>query len=980
MGDSRTRIGIGDVEDRTDEDQISLVFSEENGETYLQTDPTDDPEGDTIGTSFEGEWADWRIQVDGGDVTAKVWESGTDEPEDWQLEDSFEEFEGEFFASAGHTDNNRELFVDQIDGGGNSLSGQVVDQSGEPIENSTVEGLGTNHDALNDTVEDAEAEAEQLLDDASDPFPDEWEDDFNLIDEDIFEDDPGDFADEMFNLETDLDDLLGDVGGEYAAVHTEDDWDMNAQRGTWASETLLDMQQVDPDLGEPHLVVDEGEQLVLSKWDATESGGLVSDREDSIDDALPGRTTSGEIVVEQLSMSGETTSTYERQTQPRVETTGSYSLSTKEHEAATLNPSEGIYRIYPEGNEAAAYFLIVGDPEDMVSNIVHDLEDEAGELTDRAQEIQDNIGDGIFERRTTTTDENGEFDLRMQSGVERATVQTYRADGEQLTDITGASFSDLRDVRDHGYNGTFQVGAPERHDVPDEDVTLETFGTEDLPNMDLDDLDEWRQWAEDQRLNETIGDMQSEYDERFDEMENATLESTYEAHKTIIEVNPHAEERYLEDSEFDSVQDADDLDNDELAEETGHMQTAILSIGGIDPPDLDDPLDIEDGELFAEYPVPDGIDEDTLNPEIHWADGSSEELGEDYWSIESGTFGSNTLTVEEFPIDEDDPAGLELRIFGGGEDGIIDDRISAENPAFQGQTPDVRAIDFNTKSPGSSDRVSMTFRTGDNDFEGVTDIEVFDPEGETIDADLRDDDRGAFETNGSGEHYVRATMGADTGDEFVETFSIRALEDPRSDHPTVRTESTSGDEQLALVGEGLRDAEVTVDDDRVGISAITPGDDTPSRLDVKPDSAMDSSVDNIDVRLLEGSDEATLDTSVETVIHFDDLDEDAAIWRGDPGWWRGEPMEVGETERYGEIDDRGDGKAVIRTFTESDGELSMYVNDDPDWGESTKHSIATSVPSIGIPFLPFSTSGAAGAAGGVVALGSGIVVQRRYLT
>ncbi|SDL08702.1 hypothetical protein [Natronorubrum texcoconense] len=950
-GSETTRLGLRD----DDEDlQVNLVQDHGDDATYLRNIDDNDAvdEVKIADESFDNTWVDFRYESTGGEVRAKVWESGTSEPTEWEGEMDAFEIESEFYLSAGSSGDDRTLNLDQVDAGGHSVSGQFVDQNGEPIPNATIEGVGVNYDALNETVDDFEAEAEELLEEAENvELPEEWQE-F----EDEFETGDGLF---------DADEFTADIDGTYPLVNQHDDWG-EGNTNIFSSE-----------VGDPRLQLDADQDVIISLWALEDNNILLP--QGPVSNSHTGGITEGEVVLEEYSAG----SVMEKET---IETESEFVVeralrSDQEVPAIRKDLSPGVYAVYPEGQPEKRYTFTVGDAEDQWNALESDLRDEAGELTDHAQQIRDNLDSGVFERRTTTTDENGEFDLRMQSGVERATVQAYRADGQQLTDITGPSFDDLRDVRDQGYNGTFVVGTPQRTDVPEEDVQLQGFRTDELPHMGIDALEEWRQWAEEQRMDERLDEIRSEYDKRFDEMERGTLEATYEGHKGIIEINPRAEERYLERSDFDEIQDADDLDNDELAEETGHMQTAITGIETIGAPDLDDPLEIDGGELLAEYPIPGGIDEDTLSPEIHWSDGTSEEIADEYWSIESsGTFGtSNTLVIDGFPLEDDDPAAFDIRIMGGGEDSILDDRISGTNPAFQGVVPDVRSVDLNTMSPGDSDRVSMTFRPGDGGFEGVEAVEVFDPDGEQLDVDLRDDEeRASFETNGEGEHYVRAQIESDTGEAFTKTFSIRALESERSDYPTVRAETGTGDELFAIVGDGLRDAEISVDDDRVGISAIVPSGDTPSRLDVKADPAMDRHTNTIDIRVLEGSDERTIDTSVETVLHFDSLDEDAAIWRGGTAWFRGEPMEVGETSRYGEVIERDNGKVVIRTFTEGDGSLEMYVNSDPSWDEGLKHSVATSVPSINFYFLPFTAVGGAIGSLGVTLGMFGIVVRRRW--
>ena len=904
------------------------------------------------------EWLQYRLQFDSGEVKAKIWAAGTEEPDNWQASVQTETIDSKFYLKPGTNDYGHSLTLDQIDAGGHVISGQLVDQNGEPVANATIEGVGVDYAAVeqrleeqandyNATAEELREEADRLLDEAegAGELPEEWQN---------FETAYG--SDDL--LDTDA--WTSNVDGTYPLVHHEDDW------GGGISNVITGSS-----VDDPRIQHDGNGPVVITLWDPSEEGRI----ENQIDGSFLGRTTSGEITIRKLDPGGGFVDTTTYGTEEHWETTNVY--NDKQHHGVKAYLSDGLYQAYPAGQPEKAYTFQVGDAksqwtafETELENRADELDSEADQYADRAQKLTENIDIGEMERRTTTTDENGTFEIRFQTGVERAAIQGYRADGTILTDITGPSFDDLRDATEGGYNGTYVLSPPERFAVPTQDVVLEGFRADELPQHPIEGYTDFVDWKNQQILNETVSELRSEYDQRFSEMNRTRLEGVYQTHRPLIETVPSAEERYLNSSEFGEIQDAADLSKDELATETDLMQQALMGVNEIEP-EVDDPSDlisIEDGELFFEYPLPGGIDTDDLPPpEIHWVNGESERVPDEYWSVESrdGLTRGQQLVIEGYPISTDDPAAFDIRVqaassgsdgvagIGGSDGGLLDDRISAVNPNFAGVVPDVRAIDVSTLSPGASERVSLNLRTGDGgDIGALEGVEVFGPNGSELTAEVTDSDSARFETNGAGEHFVRATYTSNTGDQFVRTFSIRALEEGRDNYATVRAERATGDEFYALAGDGLRDAEIALDNDHVGISAIAHTGDTPARVDVKAGEVLGPQVANLEVRVLEGAGEHTIDSKVETVIHFDSLDEDAIMWRGEPSWVFGQPLERGEAERYGEVLERENGKVVIRTYTEDDGSLSLYVKENPTTGESLKYSVATSIPSVSLWWLP----------------------------
>ncbi|NUC74955.1 PQQ-binding-like beta-propeller repeat protein [Haloterrigena sp. SYSU A558-1] len=823
-----------------------------------------------------------------------------------------------------------------------TVSGVVTTQDGVAVDSATVTATGITEPALDPSdAKSLEEQANDLRDELTNPLPDSWDPNY------------------------DLESHYKDANANYLLVHEAKDWGL----GTTTS--------VDSNVDAPRLQLDSDQQVVLSMWDPTKNGDWIGNQ---VDNSFPGKAVSGTIVIEQKGPTGETIDSMERETTTIATTTGGRITGENKHPGVRAHLSQGVYVAYPEGARERGYTFVVGSPDELANSWESDLKTEAGKLTDRAKRIRSLVNSNELVQATAKTNETGHFTLQLPSNTVSAEVNAMKVDGTTLDAINDPSMQDLREAQSGGYNGTFYLPAPTPTSTnpPTENLSVTVYRSPEVPLSPMEDFADLQQWLRNQQLNETISGLQSEYDKRFEEMNRSVLERTYNSHRSLVETVPGTKDRYLERSDLDSVHDAGDLSDSQLATETNHMQVALSKAGQIEPPDPgEDPITIKDGELHVEYPLPGGVDTDTLQPEIHWSDGEVGQIPEEYWSVEStGAFGlSNELVIDGYPIDSSDPAAFDLRVLGGGSGGFLDDRLSALNPSFSGSIPDVRAVDLNTMAPGDSERVSMTVRPGDDsNYGGLESVEVLGPDGQQLTTDVTGD-KASFETNGAGKHFVRATVTDSTGGQFVHTFQLRALEQGRNDPATVRAETATGNRVFALVGEKLDDAEIRVDGGSLEVDAIAPGGEIPSSIHIKPRAAMEQSATSIDVRVLEGRNEATVDTTVETVIHLDSLADGAVVWRGEPSIW-GQPLADGGT-RYGEVMERdiGDGetKYVIRTYSNSDGSVSLTIDENPGFVATNQHRIAQYIPRPSLPVLSIVSS----LVGSLSVVGVGLFARRR---
>ncbi|ELZ05731.1 hypothetical protein [Natrialba aegyptia] len=667
-------------------------------------------------------------------------------------------------------------------------------------------------------------------------------------------------------------------------------------------------------------------------------------------------------------------------TQPTYKTTTSLSegWGGDEYHAVQTTLQTGVYRVYPEDHPERAYSFTVGSPTDIADSIVNDFEDKIVSLEGQQERISDLLNDERIVRKTVQANETGEFSVDMPSGVEDANVHAMRANGSILQGLEDPSMDDLRDAQLGDYNGSFYLPSPEPNVVspPAQDVDVTVYRSPELPYGDIESFSDLMSFLDEQRLNETVEELRNEYDQRFSEMERSTLERVYDSHRTLVETVPGAERRYLDRSEFEEIQNASDLSEDELSTETNHMQLALAGIGEIDPPDLGDenPIDIGDDGLNLEYPLPDGVNPDSIAPEIHWTDGTVEPIGEEYWSVESGgILGSDTLVIEDLPIDNSDPAAFDVRVQAASDDGVLDDRVSGTNPAFGGSLPEIDAVDFSTLAPGPSERVYVGLDAADGTgYDSLVSAEAWAADGTELNATIDESrDRATFRTDGEGTHTVRLTFETQQGEQIVVSERVRAHEQSRSDPATVRAaDGTLG--TYAVTGERLDSARIESSAGTLRVDVIADDSDGPGELHIKPANAMTGTEHRFEVNVLHGSSEEQVSAQVPVRLHLEGLEEEGALfWRSDDGFG-GDPITWDGSTRYGEVSWQGDGKAVLRTYTTPSGTLDVTTIQSAGYLDRLTHRIARTLTGLPSPLMVFPS----GRFVGLLGL-AGIVRRRR---
>ena len=784
-----------------------------------------------------------------------------------------------------------------------SVTGVVVDQHGEPVpKNTTVELWGVTETALNaSAAETYEEQANDLMDDLENPLPSSWEPNY---------------------------DLDSHQSGEYLLVHESEDWGRNPDTIGGYEVQTFDDEQVD----DPTLNVSEGEGVILSVWDATDSE-LIGN---PVINSFPGTTQQQDIVVEQLSPSDEVvdTQTYESEV---IATTGNR-LNEQEHYGVHTRLPEGIYKAYPEGAPEKGYTFAVGDADQMADRIEQDLRDEKNKLTQRADTIRSMRGNGELVRRTVTTQDDGTFTAEVPSTVVTVQMQAYRVDGQYLQGTTNASMDDIREAANSGHNGTFILPSPnpDRANPPEEGVRVKTIRSPEVPNIPIDSYADLLEWMRNQRLNDTIADLESKYEQRLENVTRAQLERLYNNSRSLVEGYPPALEYYLSESGYEEVPEAGELTDEELRTQIDLMQSAAFQANRID---MGEPAtnveDVNDSvsTISGSFPVPDGVTEENVAVEIVWSNGTVQQMPDEYWSLSGGGVISDaSVDINEYPIESSDAAVANIRVRAANDEGVGEETARIVNPQFSGDVPKLNAIDVSTLRPGVDERVSFQLRAEDGSGYGqIEAVDVYAPDGTVVNTTIRQNGRVSFTPQSQGTHFVRAQYSNTGGDPFVETFSLEAEESSSSQPPTIRARrGPSGTH--ALAGEGLRSARIEENADRLTVSGVIPGDENaPGKVVVEPQSVMQSGADEIEVRVLRGEDRETVRSHMAVEIHTETFEDDTLLWVN------GNAMTQDGTTQYGAVDQRSDNKHVIVTQTNAQGVATVEMTRDPGYVDRARH-------------------------------------------
>lgn len=825
---------------------------------------------------------------------------------------------------------------------GNTVSGTVENQNGDAVKNATVQVWGVDETLVTTEAGQTPEEAiQEEIQAAKNKTPEEWtmqmESDFHLTGTN------GHFASQ---------------DTRYVAVHRLTDWKHSA---------ITDSVKNDPSLQSPILSVDaargETVTLALSVWDPDkfELGNSVS----SVSNDLPGEPVEGQIVVETVVA---TDSVGTIQTTETVRDCGFIGCDWSEI-FVEIELTPGFYRVYPKGNEGAAYFIKVGNP---VEIIVDDLNNELNQLTGQASDVAQDVSSGLFVKKTTTTDASGSFSIDVGPNIKTVAIQAYKAEGIDVSDPSqldyqtiveeyADSFDPSTCTQNSELGSVYLPSAVQTVDPPDSDVTVTVREVSFPSYSNLNSLACKSEERLKQLLNETLTEALSMFQQRLEDIDTGELEKIYNELAALYEQNQELEERVNEllaertgQDTVEVIVNESDATEEQLRDRIASLEEGISQLrseleGSVE-------TEVDNSTISQIYSVDGDINADAVTLLLHYSNGTTETVTTDseYLSVNKRPGLSDQVILEEYPIGETDPATLTTELLVAEEEtgaiGRVRDTI--RNPHFDNEIPTLDSIAVSSLEPGPDEQVSIDIDPEDPTvFDSITDVTVIGPDGEiTTDSVSANGQETGFRTDGAGLYHVKLTFNNTEGDTFVETFRLSAgdFDDARPASVQIRTGSTG---RWLLVGDGLEGGTIDVGENgrQIAISAqIAQGDDAPGSVHVYT-HGIDTGAETVTtVKLTRGSNGDSIQKQLGVVIHTDQLSEDAVLYREDPT----NPLPRDGSNQHGVVDPRSNG-TTIQTYTEGDGTVTVVTNTEP----GTLEEIFYELRLQGVPLPSFATAG-----------------------
>lgn len=814
-----------------------------------------------------------------------------------------------------------------------NVSGRVTDQNGEPCANCTVEIVGVNHSQLSGSAEEKREQAKDILEEASNPFPESWNPDLSI---------------------TGSGGLAQSAGDDYVAVHRPEDWAVNG----WAS-TI--------ELNNPIIRAPAEEQIALSAWKPSGEGGSLT-VENTVDADLHGATVKRNIVVERLDPHGDVVSVDVLSPNSAVKT--GTPLNEKKHTYVTTSLSAGIYRIHPENSESTAYTILVGDEKQLRSTFQTNLENQAGELTQAAKDIKEQFNQGKLTRMTAETNASGYYSADIPSNTKTVGVSAYAVNGGALDGFTDPTPQDMRSwIKNNAYNGSVYFSLePRTYNVPDSnaDISVRKFSS---PPYQL--LDEWSsKWANfrDRLENMTRTGIGSIYSVPLDEWNQTQLENGAENLSRVIDsnneelINAWEERSGQRWDTFMSELEESERTNRELRNDIRDMESVISELRNqmsSEQPDtvVDDPGDGAPSTVTFRQIYDGDFSKDDVVATWHAYDGSTKPIPEQYISVNKRAARGDEVVVSDFPIPEESTGGT-VGVMVVSENGDLGrGRKSVKNPGFDGDVPSIGSIDVSTLRPGPDERVTLETRleTAGVSFDSV---EVFDGTGSTVPASI-ENGKARFTPGSTETHFVRLTFTGAKGNEFVETLRVPVGESSRNYPESVAVKGGRLG-VFALAGDEVDDAEVRISDagSTLDITALVKPDQGTNEIHYYLEQAPPSSKQSITVNVVEGQEIETatnVQRHVGVYIHGRELADNSIVYRKGSGADQSRfPIPASSSTRGGERKTGENGGTVIHSYTSSNGAATFSVNNDPGRLEQIRYKIDVWVTNFDVPLVVMS--------------------------
>lgn len=856
-----------------------------------------------------------------------------------------------------------------VPGIGAKVSGQVTDQNGVPVENATVYTTGWNTD------EDVTLGGRPLEEVLAEPMPDRWREQVEQVDG---------FSESEFNPDGDS------FSGERVFLHSQEDWATDPVPDNYFVSKAVYEGTLPSDVI-PRPAVAPGEKSVFACWEPG-TGTLGSITEDPVDSSIPGMVTTdcgGDIVIERVDPLGNVVAGGKRTVTPEVLYDPSIVTEPrsggKAHYVASVDLSEGVYRVYPEGNSKDAMVYVVapdGDAKKFEENLGNlNALDSCGDasLQWRRQACEELANLKSFEDLTisTTTDENGQYSMTVLESTDTVSITAVKPGDGATTDPTNYTTDTLRTNFETAVTTNFKAaaatsqsprenldanGRDEFRSVCEEmDSVVDDVGTPfvgqtvtGVPNPTAD-VEGYRLVPpkSDTVLQEcaTVNIAEAIADDPFnaipglveDISELTDAEALEQARSVLrlINANDNLREE-VEDRIGGTLPDDPSNLNDPDRARTildgglGEVDNSLGSgYGGGGAPNIgepDDSVDRIDNTLTREWPVA-GVDDWSVAAvliRINYANGTSDVLDKtsDHVTVTERTARTDRITLGEYPVGNATESGsIDVILDVSTPDGGDRDRGQRRHPSFDGEIPALKEIQVSTLRPGPSDKVVVGVRGGTS-LEQVKWVNVTGPNCSTTTAPSSNE--ATIETCGQGTHRVAATFENPDGVQFTEVVELTARPATQGHPPSVR--GMVGPTGRYALSSGLLESELDVSDgaSHIEVVAVAESGDIPRNLrastvglDTDPDAT-------VDVRVREGETRQTVRNRVGVEMHLSTAPEDTLYWRN------GRAMPVDEDVAEGSIERRNK-SVVVDTFTDDTGEVRIRQVRDPGILERFAH-------------------------------------------
>ncbi|WP_147435211.1 hypothetical protein [Haloarcula sp. Atlit-120R] len=808
---------------------------------------------------------------------------------------------------------------------------------------------------LNGTIEEKREQARQYESLASNPAPSAWRG-------------PEGLNVGQGNKATS--DLLGSsrTSGEYVAVHTPQAWDIpdpTVVTAPIAGDTGYRLRS--PSLGfesenGPYggaAKAPSDQTLILSVWDG--DGGNVLNFADPADSDLPGATTEGEVVIEQLGPGGGD-NILDRKTVETDKSIGG-SLAAREHKFAEVTLSDGFYRVYPKGSQESAYIVAVGEPESVVRGWAENLRTQSGSLTSQAETLQNLRSNGTFDVIRTSTNETGYYAVETSQTVNRTSVIAYKIPSQLDVDPQSATRADIREYYESQNlsdaltaESVYIATAPNTVEPPanNANVTVRELSAE--PFLGINRTANRTEAIRDFLKDKLGWSGLSGLDKRLIEnMPVDELEDYYGTKINLTEdsqaIRDRAEEQLPGNQSVDWDQSPGDLNGDELRERIDALEAAMQEQQEV----INSSSSVGEATnetLNVAFQFARDLTSDDVAIYAQYANGTTKLVNETYYSVEQdGLIGAGTqIQVSDYPVDSTDPAAVTFRaqVLDDGDTGS--ETVTVRNPMFTGQIPELRGISLSSLAPGPNEDVTVSVDGGRN-YQTLETVDVTDPTGATV-ATTVSNGKASFETSGEGVYTVAVTYSNPGGQNFTERVDVEALRADIDQPATIRAQRGVGG-PYALTGDDLVGGDLQT---RLGNAQITAlgrvgaNDDPPTTVHSHVETIDTPRTGTVTVRVTRAPDDTVVRQRTTTIVHLKDLGDDAHVYRVADG--EIQPI-APDGNQYGSIS--GENGTTVSTYSGSDGEVSIRYVADPTFVEDLQwryQKIQESLPNLPFTIAP----------------------------